>query len=155
MCNCAILKGFVPLSWRINSHTPKARLHWGCAKCCHVRRGVSTYTSGSQTFMSRGPLLSLTGEYLIYRDTWVMQYHGIATLWKPLLVSPREPLRGHQGGWGHRLRNPDLHRYIGLHLLGATRKSLQRVWLIVYMVRCSFHGDAVSIKAMWNLFYWS
>jgi len=29
--------------------------------------------------MSRGPLLSLTGEYLIYRDTCVMQYHGKAT----------------------------------------------------------------------------
>jgi len=28
--------------------------------------------------MSRGPLLNLTGEYLIYRDTWVMQYHGKA-----------------------------------------------------------------------------
>jgi len=26
--------------------------------------------------MSRTPLQSLTGEYLIYRDTWVMQYHG-------------------------------------------------------------------------------
>jgi len=25
------------------------------------------------------PLLRLTGEYLIYRDTWVMQYHGKAT----------------------------------------------------------------------------
>jgi len=24
-------------------------------------------------------LLSLIGEYLIYRDTWVMQYHGKAT----------------------------------------------------------------------------
>jgi len=29
--------------------------------------------------MSRDPLLSLTGEYLVYRDTWVMQYHGKAT----------------------------------------------------------------------------
>jgi len=29
-----------------------------------------------QTFMSRGPLRSLTGEYLIYRDTWIMQYHA-------------------------------------------------------------------------------
>jgi len=47
VCNCAILKGLVPLSWRPNSHTTKARLHWGCAKCCHVRRGVSTYASGS------------------------------------------------------------------------------------------------------------
>jgi len=35
--------------------------------------------SGSQTSMSRGPLLTLIGEYLIYRDTWVMQYHGEAT----------------------------------------------------------------------------
>jgi len=26
--------------------------------------------------MSRVPLLSLTGEYVIYRDTWFMQYHG-------------------------------------------------------------------------------
>jgi len=38
-----------------------------------------SYNSVSQTFMSRGPLLSLTGEYLIYRDTCVMQYHGKAT----------------------------------------------------------------------------
>jgi len=30
--------------------------------------------------MSRGPLLGLTDEYLIYRDTWVMQYHGKATV---------------------------------------------------------------------------
>jgi len=30
-------------------------------------------SSGSQTFMIHGPLLNLTGEYLIYRDTWVMQ----------------------------------------------------------------------------------
>jgi len=29
--------------------------------------------------MSGGPLLSSTGEYLIYRNTWVMQYHGKAT----------------------------------------------------------------------------
>jgi len=29
--------------------------------------------------MSRGPLLSLSGEYLMYRDTWVMQYHSKAT----------------------------------------------------------------------------
>jgi len=32
--------------------------------------------------MSRGPLLSLTGEYLIYRDTWVMQYQGQSYLVK-------------------------------------------------------------------------
>jgi len=31
--------------------------------------------------MSRDPLQSSTGEYLIYRDTWVMQYHGKASLW--------------------------------------------------------------------------
>jgi len=29
--------------------------------------------------MSRGLLLSLSGEYLIHRDTWLMQYHGKAT----------------------------------------------------------------------------
>jgi len=29
--------------------------------------------------MSPGTLLCLTGEYLIYRDTWVMQAHGKAT----------------------------------------------------------------------------
>jgi len=29
--------------------------------------------------MSRGLLQSLTDEYLIYRDTWVIQYHGKAT----------------------------------------------------------------------------
>jgi len=40
---------------------------------------VKVQPSGSQTFMSRGPLLSLTGEYLWYRDIWVMQYHGKAT----------------------------------------------------------------------------
>ena len=43
---------------------------------------VKVQPSGSQTFMSRGPFLSLTGEYLrkrlIYRDTWVMQYHSKA-----------------------------------------------------------------------------
>jgi len=32
---------------------------------------VKVQPSGSQTFMSRGPLLSLTGDYLIYRDTWI------------------------------------------------------------------------------------
>jgi len=31
--------------------------------------------------MIRGRLLSLSGEYLIYRDTWVMQYRGKANLW--------------------------------------------------------------------------
>jgi len=30
---------------------------------------VKVQPSGSQTFMSRGPLLRLTGEYLTYRDT--------------------------------------------------------------------------------------
>jgi len=44
------------------------------------------------------PPLSFTGEYLIYRETWVMQYHGKATWWRPLLVSSREPLRGPQEG---------------------------------------------------------
>jgi len=29
--------------------------------------------------MSRGPLLRLSDEYLTYRDTWVLQYHGKAT----------------------------------------------------------------------------
>jgi len=29
--------------------------------------------------MSRDPLQISTGEYLIYRDTWVVQYHGKAT----------------------------------------------------------------------------
>jgi len=29
--------------------------------------------------LSRGPLLSLIGENLIYRDTWAVQYHGKAT----------------------------------------------------------------------------
>jgi len=47
--------------------------------------------------MNRGPLLGLTGEYLIYRDTWVMQYNGKATSWRLLLVAPREPLCGPQG----------------------------------------------------------
>jgi len=36
---------------------------------------VKVQPSGSQTLMRRGPLLSLTGEYLIYCDTWVVQYH--------------------------------------------------------------------------------
>jgi len=40
---------------------------------------VKVQPSGSQMFMSHGPLLSLAGEYLTYRDTWVMQYHGKAT----------------------------------------------------------------------------
>ena len=35
-------------------------------------------TSGSQTFMSCGPILILSCEYLIHCDTWVMQYHGKA-----------------------------------------------------------------------------
>jgi len=45
------------------------------------KAGMQTppHGSGSQTFMSRGPFLSLTGEYLIYRDTWVLQYHGEST----------------------------------------------------------------------------
>ena len=59
-----------------------------CAKCCagfsqsqKFSSAVFTelYNSGSQTFMSRGPLLNLTGKYLIYRDAWVMQCHGKAT----------------------------------------------------------------------------
>jgi len=29
---------------------------------------------------------------LLYRDTWVMQYHVKATWWRPLLVTPRKPL---------------------------------------------------------------
>jgi len=40
---------------------------------------VKVQPSGSQTLMSRVPLLSLTGDYLIYRDTWIMQYHRKAT----------------------------------------------------------------------------
>jgi len=40
--------------------------------------------------MSRAPLLSLVGEYLIYGDAWAMQYHGKCTEWRPLLVVPRE-----------------------------------------------------------------
>jgi len=63
------------------------------------------WTSGSQTFMSHGPLLRLTGEYLIYRDTWVMQYHSKATWWRPLLVALRELHCDPKGGWGPHLRN--------------------------------------------------
>jgi len=44
-----------------------------------LRSLVKVKPSCSQTFMRRGPILSLTGEYLIYLDTWVMQYHGKAT----------------------------------------------------------------------------
>ena len=58
---------------------------------------VKVKPSCSQTFMSRGALLSLTGEYLIYLDTWDMQYHGKATYWRPLLVAPREQVRGPKG----------------------------------------------------------
>jgi len=57
---------------------------------------------------------SLTVEYLIYRDTWVMQYHGKATLWRPLLVAPRELFCGPQGGRGPHLRNPGSIQFIGL-----------------------------------------
>jgi len=39
-----------------------------------------------------------SGEYLIHRDTWLMQYQGKATLWNPLLEAPKEPLRGPRGG---------------------------------------------------------
>jgi len=45
-----------------------------------VHSAATVYPCGSQTFMSRGPLPSLTGEYLIYCGTLVMQYHGKATL---------------------------------------------------------------------------
>jgi len=31
-------------------------------------------------FHEQWSLLSLTGKYLVYRDTWVVQYHGKATL---------------------------------------------------------------------------
>ena len=62
--------------------------------------------------MNHGPLLSLTGKYSIYRDTWVRQYHGKPTKWRPLFVAPREPLRDPQGGAGAgrgtRLRNPGI-----------------------------------------------
>jgi len=39
---------------------------------------VKVQLSGSQTFVSRVPVLR-SGEYLIYRVTCVMQYHGKAT----------------------------------------------------------------------------
>jgi len=58
---------------------------------------VKVQPSCSQTFMIRSPLLSLTGEYLIYLDTWVMQYHVKATLWRPVLVAPREQVRRPKG----------------------------------------------------------
>jgi len=47
---------------------------------------------------SRGPFISSTGDYFIYRDTWVMQHHsklpseGLCS-WTPenLSVAPRGP----------------------------------------------------------------
>jgi len=55
--------------------------------------------------------LSITGEYLIYRDTWVVQYHGKATQWRPLLVVSREPLRAPQGEPRAPLGNPAIDDY--------------------------------------------
>jgi len=55
-----------------------------------VLNSKTLYNSGSQTFMSRGPILSSTGEYLIYRDTWVMQSHGKATPSEGLCSWPPE-----------------------------------------------------------------
>jgi len=64
--------------------------------------------------MSRGPLLSLIGEYIIYRDTWVMQYHGNLPSgglcsWPPenRSVAPKRARRP-------RLRNPVLDPLISL-----------------------------------------
>jgi len=73
---------------------------------------VKIQPCGSQTFMSRGPLLSLTDEYLIYRDTCVMQYHGKATWWRPLwppdnrLWPPDNRSAAPKRSRGPRLRNP-------------------------------------------------
>jgi len=58
---------------------------------------VKVQPSYSQTFKSRGPLLSLTGENVVYLDTWIMQYHGKATCRRSVLVAPREPLRDPKG----------------------------------------------------------
>jgi len=71
-----------------------------------VHSAATVYPCGSQTFMRRGPLPSLTREYLIHRDTWVMQYHGKATLSRPLLVA-------HKGGRGPHLRKPGSIQFIG------------------------------------------
>jgi len=51
---------------------------------------VNVQPSGSQTFMSRGLLVRLAGEYLIYRDTWIMEISRQSYLAK---VSVRGPQR--------------------------------------------------------------
>ena len=55
--------------------------------------GCDCLSQRFSNFRDHGPLLSLTGEYLIYRDTWVTQCHGRAAWWRPLVVDPRESLR--------------------------------------------------------------
>jgi len=84
--------------------------------------------------MSRGPLLSLTSEYLIYRDTWVMQYHGKATCseglcsWPPEYrsVTPR-------GGRGPRLKNPDIESY---KTVGTFCHSNKNWYILFYFHKC-------------------
>jgi len=56
-----------------------------------VHSAVTVYPSGSQTFVSRDHLLSLTGEYLIYRDTWVVR--AISPQIYPVKASTRGPQR--------------------------------------------------------------
>ena len=74
---------------------------------------VKAQPSGSQTFMSRGPLLCLTSEYLIYpwRSGYAVSRHSylakaFARGPSEPLRGPSEPLRGPQGDPGPHLRNP-------------------------------------------------
>jgi len=57
--------------------------------------------------MSRGPLLSLTDEYLVYRDTLGYAISQQSYIVKALLVAPK-------GGREPRLRKPVLHSQCGV-----------------------------------------
>jgi len=63
------------------NRSQKQRMDYAVLKSDTLDHSAATvYPCGSQMFMCHGPLPSLTGEYLICRDTWVMQCHGKATL---------------------------------------------------------------------------
>jgi len=67
---------------------------------------VKVQPSGSQTFMGRRPLLSLTGEYLIY--PWHFGYAGSRQSYqaKVSVVAPVNSSVAPKRGRGPRLRNP-------------------------------------------------
>jgi len=86
----------------------------------------------------------------VYRDTWLMQYHGKATKLRPLLVAPK-------GGRGLRLRDPVLQvaapsilprGKAGMEM--SNDSLLPLVWLYIYGLSERLGTQAIPKCHVWS-----